>query len=102
MKQLIKTLNRHYIVCGYGRMGRQIVRDLRARGEPFVVIDANPNVEEEMLEPYFATFAWEKYGKLPCQRELFEKLGEPEAALLAECPAPIVDATSGFCLNGNQ
>ena len=40
-------------------------------------------VEEEMLEPYFATFAWEKYGKLPCQRALFEKLDEPEAAMLA-------------------
>ena len=41
-------------------------------------------VKEEMFEPYFARFAWEKYGKLPCQRELFETLDEPEAAMLAE------------------
>lgn len=50
MKQLIKTLNNHYIVCGYGRMGRQIVRDLQARNESFIVIDSNPNIEEMMLE----------------------------------------------------
>ena len=38
---------------------------------------------EELLAPYFATFAWEKFGKLPCQRNLFDRLDEPEAAMLA-------------------
>lgn len=39
--------------------------------------------EEEMLEPYFARFAWEKYGKLPCALEVFDTLDEPEAHILA-------------------
>ncbi len=50
MKGRLASLRDHYIVCGYGRMGHQIVRDLRARREPFVVIDSSSQVAEEMLE----------------------------------------------------
>lgn len=50
MQQKIKNLNQHYIVCGYGRMGRQIVSDLRARNEPFIVIDSSPDLESFLLE----------------------------------------------------
>lgn len=50
MQQRVKGLKNHYIVCGYGRMGNQIVRDLRARNEPFIVIDANPDLEPMLLE----------------------------------------------------
>lgn len=39
-RRLIETLKNHYIVCGYGRMGRQVVREFQAEGIPFVVIDA--------------------------------------------------------------
>lgn len=42
-------LEGHYIVCGYGRMGRQIAEDLIARGEPFVVVD-KAAVREDLLE----------------------------------------------------
>lgn len=50
MEDTLKSLNNHYIVCGYGRMGRQIVRDLRARDEPFVVVDMAPKIADELLE----------------------------------------------------
>lgn len=43
-------LDKHYIVCGYGRMGQQIVRDLQARDEPFVVIDTSDEIGETLLE----------------------------------------------------
>jgi voltage-gated potassium channel len=33
---------RDYLVCGFGRVGRQVVRDLRAAGAEYVVIDRNP------------------------------------------------------------
>ena len=36
------TLENHYIVCGFGRMGRQIVHDLKAREESFVVVENGP------------------------------------------------------------
>lgn len=50
MKEMIKELNNHYIVCGYGRMGRQIITDLRARKESFVLVDANESLSEQLLD----------------------------------------------------
>lgn len=50
MKERIAAMDGHYIVCGYGRMGRQVVRDLQARGENFVVIDANEANRDALLD----------------------------------------------------
>ena len=47
---MIATLDNHYIVCGYGRMGQQIVRDLQNRKEAFVVIEADEDLRDELLE----------------------------------------------------
>jgi voltage-gated potassium channel len=40
----IDALSDHILICGFGRVGRQAARDLRAAGRYFVVIDTN--VEE--------------------------------------------------------
>ncbi len=40
----MKEVTNHYIVCGYGRMGKRICKELRAKPLPFVVIDKNPDV----------------------------------------------------------
>jgi voltage-gated potassium channel len=32
----------HYLICGSGRVGQQVARDLRAAGATFVVVDTNP------------------------------------------------------------
>lgn len=50
MTEAIEKLRDHYNICGYGRFGIQIVRDLRARGEPFVIIDFDPTLEEQFIE----------------------------------------------------
>src|SRR6476646_3840036 len=47
----IDSLSDHYIVCGYGRVGRQVARDLRAAGAVYVIVDDNPehrHVETEV------------------------------------------------------
>lgn len=44
MERDITRLTAHYIVCGYGRMGEQIGRELTRRGLDFVVIDRAPEV----------------------------------------------------------
>ncbi|MGL5793505.1 MAG: potassium channel family protein [Waterburya sp.] len=45
-RNLIESLNQHYIVCGCGRTGSHVAREFFAEGIPFVVIDDNPdNVE---------------------------------------------------------
>jgi voltage-gated potassium channel len=42
MQKMIDSLIDHYIICGFGRVGRQVARDLRAARTEFVVIDSNP------------------------------------------------------------
>jgi voltage-gated potassium channel len=48
MKEKISRLSGHYIVCGYGRLGRRIVQDLQARGEQFVVVDWGSDAERRL------------------------------------------------------
>ena len=43
-QRVIDSYTDHYIVCGYGRVGRQAVRDLRAEKARYVVVDDNPNL----------------------------------------------------------
>jgi voltage-gated potassium channel len=42
----IENLENHYIICGYGRVGRQVGREFREAGVPFVVLDFNPDAIE--------------------------------------------------------
>ncbi len=41
-QKMIDSLSDHYIVCGFGRVGRQVARDLRAAQARYVVVDDNP------------------------------------------------------------
>jgi voltage-gated potassium channel len=47
LEKKIKDLYDHYIVCGYGRMGKIICRELKAEGVKFVVIEKDPQMLEE-------------------------------------------------------
>jgi voltage-gated potassium channel len=49
IEKMIDSYTDHYIVCGFGRVGRQVSRDLRAAGAPHVVIDPNPANREAAL-----------------------------------------------------
>ncbi len=44
----MRTLTNHYIVCGYGRMGKRICKELSAKPLPFVVIEKNPEFIEAL------------------------------------------------------
>jgi voltage-gated potassium channel len=46
-QKMIDSYAEHYIVCGFGRVGKQVVRDLREGGARFVVVDENPEHREE-------------------------------------------------------
>ncbi len=35
----VRRMDHHFIICGYGRVGREVVNDLPARGESYVIID---------------------------------------------------------------
>ncbi len=40
-QKMVDSYSEHFIVCGFGRVGRQVVRDLRIAGAKHVVIDEN-------------------------------------------------------------
>lgn len=40
----VKTLSDHYIVCGYGRMGKQICKELSAKPVSVVIVDKSPDM----------------------------------------------------------
>ncbi len=42
MQEAVAALRDHYIVCGYGRVGSTVARELAHTGERLVVIDINP------------------------------------------------------------
>lgn len=59
-EKMIDSYSEHFIICGFGRVGRQVARDLRAAGAPHVAIDDNPENREiagELGVPYIESEA---------------------------------------------
>ena len=57
-KRMIENLKDHYIICGYGRVGRGAAAELKHAGVPFVVVDISPErVELAMLAGMLAVAA---------------------------------------------
>ena len=57
MQKIIDGLSDHVIICGYGRIGAVVARELMAENMPAVVIENNPEVERQLEEqgvPYVA------------------------------------------------
>ncbi|NOY53275.1 MAG: potassium channel protein [Deltaproteobacteria bacterium] len=50
VNEKIKRLKEHYIICGYGRMGKHICSEFAAAMFPFVVIEKDPEVVTEIHE----------------------------------------------------
>jgi len=50
-RKMTERLRDHYIVCGFGRVGRQVASDLRAAGALYVVIDEDPKNREAAYAP---------------------------------------------------
>ena len=48
LQRRITQLRDHHILCGYGRVGRAAARELDADGVPFVVIEVNPELENDL------------------------------------------------------
>jgi voltage-gated potassium channel len=46
IQRAINSFSDHFIICGFGRVGRQVARDLRTSGVRYVVVDPNPENRE--------------------------------------------------------
>ncbi len=43
VQKQISRLQGHYIICGYGRIGRQICHEFAAKPVPFIVVESDPD-----------------------------------------------------------
>ena len=57
MQGEIEKLNGHFILCGFGRVGREVAEELRAENVAFVVVDEDEDVIREAREDGY--LAWE-------------------------------------------
>ena len=46
----IRKLSGHYLLCGFGRVGRQVAREFAREGVPFVIVEQDPRKVGECLE----------------------------------------------------
>lgn len=78
--KMIESLSDHNLICGFGRVGRQVARDLRKAGVPIVVIDSDPSnreIAEAMGVPFIA-------GS-PSDDEVLRRAGIERARAMLAC-----------------
>jgi voltage-gated potassium channel len=56
LKRIIKRMKNHYIICGCGRIGFLICRELAAEKVPFVVIERSPEVIQKIEDEGFLCY----------------------------------------------
>ncbi|MFN2611832.1 MAG: TrkA family potassium uptake protein [Solirubrobacterales bacterium] len=78
--RMIDTLRDHHVICGFGRVGRQVARDLRAAGHQFVVIDSEP-ANREYAHAVRAPFL---VGS-PSDDEMLQRAGLDRARAVLAC-----------------
>ena len=49
-RRTIEALRDHYVICGFGRVGRRIAEEFRHEGAPFVVLDFSADAKEAAAE----------------------------------------------------
>jgi len=49
-KRMFESLSDHYIICGYGRVGKHVARELEAEGYSFVIIDPDEEKDDDISE----------------------------------------------------
>jgi voltage-gated potassium channel len=77
----IDSFSDHILICGFGRVGRQAARDLRAAGRNFVVLDNNPEETREHAEAIGAPFV----EGSPSDDEVLRSAGIMRAAGILAC-----------------
>lgn len=50
MERRASKMEGHFVICGYGRIGRQVALEFKRRGIPFVVIEQDPEVAQRVRE----------------------------------------------------
>lgn len=78
MSAELKKLNKHTIICGYGRIGRMVAADLKAGQRPFIIVDKDLRRLELAREAGFLTLEGEA-----TEESVLLEAGVTRAAVLA-------------------
>jgi voltage-gated potassium channel len=89
MMKEIDKLENHTIICGFGRMGQSLARELDLAGRRFVAIDPDPQVSA-----YAEEHGWMLLAGDATEEELLERAGIARASALAAVLSD--DATNVF------
>lgn len=89
MTKTIDRLERHTIICGFGRMGTSLAHELAAAGRPFVAIDPDPDAAERARAE-----DWPFIGGDASDEQVLEAAGIHRASTLATVLSD--DATNVF------
>lgn len=89
MERQIARLRKHYIVCGFGRVGRHAARELHGGNQPFVIVDNDAATVEAARELGYAALL----GDATTDRALQQAGVERAAGLLV---ATASDAANVF------
>ena len=54
--QKVRKMEKHVIICGYGRVGKQVADDLKLYEQPFVVIEQNEQIINENSDDSYTVF----------------------------------------------
>jgi voltage-gated potassium channel len=54
MEREISRLKNHFIICGAGRVGRSVAKELSSKPAPFVMVDNNPEKMQKLDEHWLA------------------------------------------------
>jgi voltage-gated potassium channel len=82
-RQMLAKLEKHSIVCGYGRLGSSLARELQARGVGLVVID----MADEVMEQCAARGIPTVQGNASDENVLREARIEQASSLIAATPS---------------
>jgi voltage-gated potassium channel len=86
MEKAIKKLSGHYIICGFGRVGRNVAHELQTTSRNFVAIDS----DEKLLE--------EQHEHFPRLLHLYGDATDDDLLLAAD----IADAAGVFAVTGDD
>ena len=79
-KRKIKKMKNHYIICGYGRMGAVIARELHEKNYPFVVVE----IDQDKVDKISALGYQSILGDATIEKTL-EEAGIHKAAGIVVC-----------------
>ena len=82
----LDTFQKHVIVCGYGRVGREVVNECRQRGYPVLVVEYEPHRLEQALQEGVAGV----YGDVTVEATLLNAHIERASVLAVAIPDLLV------------